>query len=201
MSYITLKCKNCGSNMSLNTESHSATCIHCGSTFLLNEILDEKDIAFTEKLSPKNLEQKMMAQSSIKQGENYLAQADFEKAEECFKRAIELDENNFKPYIGVVKSKTHNLNILPENDDYIQYANYALDIAEGDDLVLVKSELEKIYLLKKEVGRQKKMKKARQKQEEKFNAHRKSTSKFFTVISVFILTMFLLFLFISSGTF
>lgn len=201
MSYITLKCKNCGSNMSLNTESHSATCIHCGSTFLLTELLDEKDIAFTEKFSTKNLEQKMMAQGSIKQGETYLAQAEFEKAEECFKRAIELDENNYRPYLGIVKAKTNNLNSLPDDDDYIQYANYALSTADGDDLVLVKSELAKLYLLKKEVGRQKKIKKNLQKQEEKYAAHRQDSSKVFSVIAIFILLMFAAFVFIGSGFF
>lgn len=201
MSYITLKCKNCGSNMSLNTESHSATCIHCGSTFLLTDLLDEKDIEFTEKFSAKNLEQKMMAQGSLKQGETYLAQAEFEKAEECFKRAIELDENNFKPYLGIVKAKTKNLNSLPDDDDYIQYANYALSIAEGDDLVLVKSELAKLYLLKKEVGRQKKIKKNRQKQEEKYIANRQSESKLFSFVAICILIAFACFVFIGSGLF
>ena len=95
--------------MSLNTESHSATCIHCGSTFLISDILDEKDIAFTEKFTPKNLEQKMMAQDALKQGETYLYKAEYEKAENCFKRAIELDENNYKGYLSVVKAKTQNL--------------------------------------------------------------------------------------------
>ena len=61
MSFITLKCKNCGSQMTLNTESHSATCTHCGSTFLLADVLDEQDIRITESTTGKDIERKMLA--------------------------------------------------------------------------------------------------------------------------------------------
>lgn len=198
MSLITLKCKNCGAMMSLNTESHSATCTHCGSTFLITDLLDEKDVAFTEKMNPKNFEQKIIARDAIKQGETFLFQAEYEKAEAAFKKAIEYDENNYKGYLGVVKAKTHNLNTLPENDDYIQYANYAISLAEGDDLVVVKSELSKLDLLSREKNRLKKMHAASQKNEEKLRSERRSISKVFTVIAIFILLMFGFFLFISS---
>lgn len=201
MSYITLKCKNCGANMSLNTESHSATCNHCGSTFLIGELLDEKDIAFTEKFTPQNIEQKMMTQEALKQGETYLFQAEFEKAEIAFKRAIELDENNYKGYLGVVKAKTQNLNSIPENDDYIQYANYALNTAEGDDLLIVKSELSKIKLLKRENARLKKTKLAKEKQEEKLRREKQGILKITSIICVFILIIFCFFIFISSNFF
>lgn len=201
MSYITLKCKNCGANMSLNTESHSATCNHCGSTFLIGELLDEKDIAFTEKFTPQNIEQKMMTQEALKQGETYLFQAEFEKAEIAFKRAIELDETNYKGYLGVVKAKTQNLNVIPDDDDYVQYANYALNIAEGDELLIVKSELSKIKLLRREDARLKKTKLAKEKQEEKLRREKQGILKITSIICVFILLIFCVSIFVSSNLF
>lgn len=201
MSYITLKCKNCGANMSLNTESHSATCNHCGSTFLIGDLLDEKDIAFTEQFTPKNLEQKMMAQESLKQGDTYLFQAEYEKAEITFKRAIELDDTNYKAYLGVVKAKTHNLNIIPENDDYIQYADYAISLAEGDELLIVKSELAKIKLLKRENVRMKKAKMEKEKQEEQLRKEKQGILKITSVICVIILIVFCSFVFLGSNLF
>lgn len=198
MSYITLKCKNCGSNMSLNTESHSATCIHCGSTFLLSDILDEKDMAFTEKFTPKNIEKKMMAQGAFKQGETYLFQGEFEKAEISFKRVIELDEDNYKGYLGVVKAKTQNLNQIPENDDYLQYAHYALSLAQGDELIIVKSELAKIELLKTEKNRQQKARIAMEKQELKLQRQKQGIIKISSIITVCILILFGLFILLSS---
>ena len=198
MSYITLKCKNCGSNMSLNTESHSATCSHCSSTYLLSELLDEKDMAFASKFTPKNLEKKIMAQAAIKQAETFLFQAEFEKAETSFKRAIDLDETNFKAYLGVVKAKTKNLNVIPDSDDYIQYAHYAMSLAEGDDLILVKSELAKIELLRRENNRQKRAKNRKKQLDKKNQDKRRRTSKVIIAISCFFLAMIAVFIFISS---
>ena len=165
MSYITLKCKNCGANMALNTESHSATCNHCGSTFLISDILDEKDSSFVSKFSSKELEQKMYATDSIKQGETFIAKCEYEKAEACFKKAIEYDDSNYRSYLGVVKAKTENFNKLPDDDDYLQYAHYALNLATGDDLTLVRSELSKIDLLETEQRRQKKIFSSNEKKE------------------------------------
>ena len=199
MPYIRLKCKNCGSNMSLNTESHSATCTHCSSTYLLSELLDEKDMAFAEKFTPKNLEKKIMAQGAIKQGETFLFQAEFEKAETSFKRAIDLDDTNYKAYLGVVKAKTQNLNIIPDSDDYLQYAHYALSLAEDDDLILVKSELAKIELLRREKNRQRKPRSSKKSKKEKQQDRRRRTSKIIIAISCFILAMLAAFIFITSN--
>ena len=140
----------------------------------------------------------MMAQGAIKQGETHLFQGEFEKAETCFKRAIDLDDTNYKSYLGVVKAKTHNLNTIPEDDDYIQYAHYAISLASGDDLVLVQSELAKIELLRREKYRQKKIKASKQKkQEQKLNQQRK-TSKFTLTILILVLSLLAVFLFFSS---
>ena len=198
MSYITLKCKNCGANMSLNTESHSATCNHCGSTFLISDILDEKDTAFVTKFSSKELEQKMYASDALKQGETFIAKCEYEKAEASFKKAIEYDDSNYRSYLGVVKAKTENFNKLPENDDYLQYAHYALSLATGDDLTLVRSELSKIDLLATEKRRQKKIFSSNEKKEEKYRKHKKEVKKIFCIIAVFILLMIGGTIFVSS---
>lgn len=198
MSYITLKCKNCGANMSLNTESHSATCNHCGSTFLISDILDEKDSKFIAKLSPKDLEIKMYATDALKQGETCLLKCEYDKAEAFFKKAIELDDTNYRSYLGIVKAKTKNCNVLPKDDDYLQYAHYALSLATGDDLVLVKSELSKIDLLEREGKRQKRIFAENKKREEKNRKHKKEVSKFFSIIAMFIIFMIGCFIFTCS---
>ena len=78
-------------------------------------------------------------------------------AEASFKKAIEYDDSNYRSYLGVVKAKTENFNKIPENDDYLQYAHYAISLATGEDLTLVRSELSKIELLATEKRRQKKI--------------------------------------------
>lgn len=43
MSYIPLKCKSCGSDLDYREGSVSVTCKHCGSKFLVSEILENKE--------------------------------------------------------------------------------------------------------------------------------------------------------------
>ena len=184
MSFITLKCKNCGSSMTLNTESNSATCSHCGSTFLIADLLDEKDIAFTKNFTAKDLEQKILASDSIKQGETCIFQANYEKAEESFKKAIELDPENFRGYLGVVKAKTHNLNTIPDDDDYVQYARVAIDLTTGDERVFVESELAKLDLLEREHRRAVKQEQQKQKEAQISQAQKKLLSKIATIFVI-----------------
>lgn len=190
MSFITLKCKNCGSQMSLNTESHSATCTHCGSTFLLADLLDEQDIKITEASTPKDIEKKLSAGEELKKGETCIFQANYEEAEQHFKKAIEYDDKNFRAYLGVVKAKTQNLNVIPNNDDYLEYAKCAMHFASFEDQVYVKSELAKIELLKREDIRQKKAKRVKARHEELKKNKKREINKFFTKITIIISVIF-----------
>lgn len=150
MSYITLKCKNCGSGISINPDSKTATCTHCGSTFLMIDLLDEKDMNFSKSISKENLQAKIDFADALKQGETHLYQAEYTLAEQCFKRAIELDDKNFKGYFGVVKAKTSNLNKIPETPEYKEFAKYALKLVDSDNEIYLKSELAKLDLLEHE---------------------------------------------------
>ena len=88
MSEINLKCKNCGAAMQVDKNAKMITCIHCGASHLLSEILDEKDFAFLEKFNAEELENKLLFNDAIKQGETFLFKAEYSKAEEAFKLAI-----------------------------------------------------------------------------------------------------------------
>lgn len=169
MALITLRCKNCGSGMTINPDAQTATCTHCGSTFLMVDLLDEKDMSFSKSMTPENLQQKIDFAEALKKGETYLYQAEYELAEESFKRAIQLSDKNHKGYLGVVKAKTANLNKIPDSDDYKEFAKFALKTATPDDLPYVKSELAKLDLLEKE--------KERKKQEEKIGKEKNRLQK------------------------
>ena len=155
MALITLRCKNCGSGMTINPDSQTATCKHCGSTFLMVDLLDEKDMSFSKSMKAEDLQQKIDFAEALKKGETYLYQAEYGLAEESFKRAIQLSETNHKGYLGVVKAKTANLNKIPETNDYKEFVKFALKTATADDLPYVKSELAKLDLLEKEKERKK----------------------------------------------
>lgn len=153
MSIISLKCKNCGSFMTVNFDSKTVLCKHCGSTFLLSELLDSKDIDIAKRLNPDMLTEKMDAGSEIKKGDARIYAFDFKTAEMHYKRAIELDETNYKAYLGLVRAKTKNLSFLPDEDDYKEYAKLAVKFVSKEDSIYLKNELSKLDLLKKEKKR------------------------------------------------
>lgn len=166
MPIISLRCKNCGSSMAIDMDAKTVHCAHCGSTFLLGELLDQKDIDVISKLQPNELAEKMEANNEIKKGESKIFAGDFRTAEKHFKRAIALDENNFKGYLGVVKSKTKNFNVIPPEDDYAEYAKLASKHVDKEHSTYLKNELFKLELLKKE--KRKKEEQALKKQKESF---------------------------------
>lgn len=187
MSYITLKCKNCGSGMTLNTESKTITCNHCGSTFMLADVLDEKDVAFASKTSAKDIQTKMEIAKALKQGDTCVYQAEYKLAEEYYKKAIELDDKNYKGYFGVVRAKTSNFNRIPDSNDYLEYAKVVQKLVNTDDNVYVKSELAKLDLLKKEKQEQKIMQENNELKKMKTEANKRANEKFFAEITYFLI--------------
>lgn len=170
MSYITLKCKNCGSGMSINPDSKSCTCTHCGSTFLMVDLLDEQDMNFSKTITQENLQNKIDFAQALKKGETLLYQAEYKLAEESFKRAIELNDTNYKGYLGVVKAKTSNLNKIPDTPEYKEYIKLACKYVDRDNEIYLKSELAKLDLLEREHNIQ--VREAKKKQAEIKNRNR-----------------------------
>ena len=202
MSYITLKCKNCGASMSIDFNAKTVTCLHCGSTFLLSELFDEKDVGMIKDFTPEDLEKKANFTEAIKKGEVSLYQGDFEKAEQYFKKAIEIDEDNYKGYFGVIKAKTHNFNILPETDDYVEYSKITLNLVDKDDEIHIKSELQKLELLKREKKELQKLEEEkeveREKQEKKKQKSENFLTKLICVLIVAIAAIVLLIIYLSG---
>ena len=150
MSLVSLKCKNCGSGVTYNDDAQMVTCNHCGSTFMLSELLDEKDLNFIKANKEIDVEKKVEVGNLLKQAETLIFQAEYGQAEELYKKVVELDEKNYKGYFGVVKAKTHNFNKIPDSNDYAEYAKIALKYVDIDEKDHIKSELDKLEILAEE---------------------------------------------------
>lgn len=187
MSIITLKCKNCGSDLSINHDSKTITCLHCGSTFMMVDLLDEQDVAFSKNMKPQDLETKIEFAEALKQGETYLYKAEYELAEQSFKRAIELNNKNYKGYWGVVRAKTSNLNKIPDEKDYYEYAKLAIKYVDKDDKIYLESECVKLDLLIKEKSEQKRSKRAMDQKLARQEQHIRDTETFFGYITIFMI--------------
>ncbi len=196
MSYINLKCKNCNGEMSLNVEAKTIACNHCGKNYLLNELLDEKDLELINQMNSTYLTNKIQSNSYAKDGDAYIYQAEYEKAEEIYKKAIELDETNCKAYFGVVRAKTHNLNIIPEEKDYKEYEKKALEYASFDEKEHIKQELSKLRLLeaeKKQIDKEIKVKATKKNKELAKIKYEKTLNKI-AYASIFVITATILIL-------
>lgn len=189
MANVILKCKNCGANMQVDMESKMVHCMHCGTTHLLSEILDEHDISFVNENAPKDLDTKFQFSDAIKQGDTSLFKADYKKAEEFYKLAISLDDKNYKGYMGVVRAKTKNLNKLPPNDDYKHYASKALKLADEDDYIYVKNELSKLDILKNENVKIKQEQKKTKEKNKRIEDSRRIKANFFAKLAYFVTGM------------
>ena len=187
MSIITLKCKNCGSDLSINHDSKTITCLHCGSTFMMVDLLDEQDVAFSKNMKPQDLETKIEFAEAIKQGETYIYKAEYQLAEQSFKRAIELNNKSYKGYWGVVRAKTSNLNKIPDEKDYYEYAKLAIKYVDKDDRVYLESECVKLDLLIKEKDEQKRSKRAQDQKLARQEQHIRDTETFFGYITIFMI--------------
>ncbi len=175
MSLINIKCKHCGNEMLFDTTQKNVSCKFCGSSYMVSELLDEKDITFLQSFEPEEIERKIQINELLKNGEALIYQADYAKAEAEFKKVIELDDKNYHGYYGLVRAKTHNLTTLPVFDDYKQYAKSALEYVSKDDEEHIKSELNKLDFLEKEralLKKQKDEKEAREARQEKLKRRR-----------------------------
>ena len=203
MSLVSLKCKNCGSGVAYNDDAQMVTCNHCGSTFMLSELLDEKDLNFIKANKEIDVEKKIEIGNLLKQAETLIFQAEYRQAEEVYKKIIELDEKNYKGYYGVVKAKTHNFNKVPENEDYAEYAKIALKYVDIDEKNRLKSEFEKLELISTE-QKLKQHELLNAEKQKKINEDMKRTNdKFFsklTYILILLITAVIVVFLVMTGT-
>lgn len=190
MSYITLKCKSCGADMSLSHDSKAVTCKHCGSTYMMIDLLDDVDKLFTQQLSKKDVENMIEFSDAIKKGETYIYQAEYTLAEESFKKAIEYNDKSHKGYFGVVKAKTANFNKIPDETDYLEYAKLALKYVDKDDEAFVKSEISKLDFLATEKKLQLKEQKQKDTENELHEKNKRANDKFFSQVTFMLIFLF-----------
>lgn len=203
MSLVSLKCKNCGSGVAYNDDAQMVTCNHCGSTFMLSELLDEKDLNFIKANKEIDVEKKMEVGKLLKQAETLIYQAEYRQAEEVYKKVIELDEKNYKGYYGVVKAKTHNFNKVPENEDYAEYAKIALKYVDVDEKNLIKSEFEKLELITAEQKIRQRELLSAEKQKRVNEEMKRTNDKFFskiTYILILLITAVIIVFLVATGT-
>ena len=110
--------------------------------------LSAVDRTFFKSFSNEQLENSLRYNSLIMQGNKYIENGLFEKAEQSYKLAIALCENRYEGYYGVARAKTQDFKHFPESQDYIEYAKLAMNYADDDIDSQINANLAKINIYK-----------------------------------------------------
>ena len=149
MAQIFKNCTNCGELLTIFTDSKITSCKNCENEFVTSSLLDESDKTFIKKLSSEQIETTLQYNSLIIQGNDHISNSLFDKAEQCYKQAIDICENRYEAYYGVVRAKTQDFQSIPETSDYLEYAKLAMKYADDDIDSKINANLAKINIFKK----------------------------------------------------
>lgn len=148
MSQIFKKCPICGNTLTIYEKNKNTQCKKCMAEFDTESILDADERTFLKSFSDDKLENTLRYNALIIQANENIEKGLFEKAEQNFKQAIELCENRYEAYYGIARAKTQDFKILPESQDYLEYAKIAISIADDDIDSQINANLAKINVFK-----------------------------------------------------
>ncbi len=148
MAQIFKKCPSCSGLITIYTGSKKTICPNCQIEHKTESLLDKNDKQFFASFDDKNLELSLKYNAFIVQGNEHISNAQFSEAEKCFKQAITLDENRYEGYYGVARAKTQDFQFLPDENDYLEYAKLAINMADDDIDPKINANLAKLNIIK-----------------------------------------------------
>ena len=148
MTQIFKKCPNCDNIITIHSNNETSVCSNCMAEFETKSLLDDSDKVFFKSISSEQLENTLRYNSLIIQGNENIEKGLFDKAEQNYKQAINLCENRYEGYYGVARAKTHDFKIIPNSQDYLEYAKIAISIADDDIDSKINANLAKINVFK-----------------------------------------------------
>jgi len=148
MAQIFKNCTNCGKVLTIDNNQNVTKCENCLCEFKTSSLLDDSDKTFLKHFDSKDLDLSLKYNALIMQGNDYIISQQYQKAEESFKQAILLNENRYEAYYGVTRAKTQDFQVLPENNDYIEFAKIAMNLADDDIDTKINANLAKINVFK-----------------------------------------------------
>ncbi len=149
MTQIFKKCKSCGNILTIYDDSLMTICDKCLTEFETKNLLDENDKSLIKNLSSDEIENALRYNAKIMKANEFILHENYQKAEESFKEAIEINENRYEAYYGIARSKTEDFTKIPDTNDYLEYAKIALSIAEDDIDSQIYANLAKLGIAKK----------------------------------------------------
>ena len=148
MAQIFKNCNNCGKILTIDNNKNITKCESCFCEFETSSLLDDSDRTFFKHFNSADIDISLKYNALIIQGNDYIFMQQYQQAEEAFKQAISLNENRYEAYYGITRAKTQDFQILPDNNDYLEYAKIALSLADDDIDSKINANLAKINIYK-----------------------------------------------------
>lgn len=148
MAQIFKKCKICNNILTIYTNSKITICKSCKSEFNTNDLLNSDDVKFFESLDSEKNELSLKYNALIMQGNDQILNGQFLDAEKTYKQAISLDESRYEAFYGITRAKTQDFQIIPTDNDYLEYAKIAINKADDDIDPKINANLAKLNILK-----------------------------------------------------
>ena len=148
MAQIFKNCKNCKNLLTIFTGSKTTICPNCKEEYNSADLLDKTDKKFFADFDDKSIELSLKYNAFIIKGNENMSNGQFLQAEQSYKQAINLMESRYEGYYGVVRAKTQDFTILPEENDYLEYAKIAINIADDDIDPKINASLAKLNITK-----------------------------------------------------
>ncbi|MDR2202479.1 MAG: leucine-rich repeat protein [Clostridiales bacterium] len=141
MAVITLICKQCGGQISLDDSKRFGFCSHCGTKILLQDEIN--NITYSTQQNITKIihgREKTEAEEFIRNGDIFLTLGETEKAAGAYKKAVEANPGDWRVWFSLVRFYTKNFTDLGDTA-HLEHLAKARAVAAGEQ----KTELEKLY--------------------------------------------------------
>ncbi|MCL2369983.1 MAG: tetratricopeptide repeat protein [Firmicutes bacterium] len=127
MALVAAKCTECAAKIEIDDCKKTGTCRFCGTTFVTQKVVNiTKD------------NEKDKVHKNLTRGETFIKLKDWERAIDAFEDAAELDPDNYKCWLGLVRSYTESFTDL-DDTEHLEYYNNALAVANDDEKLLIEN--------------------------------------------------------------
>ncbi len=131
MKHVELKCKNCGSELKIDTDG-TYFCPYCGSRYEKNQDNIQYVNNNIQNITKNIYSSELGIEEYLENGETFLSLDEWGKAEEAFNKAVDLAPADCRGWFGLVKVYTGDLTMAYPTE-YEQYYIKAMRVANDED--------------------------------------------------------------------
>lgn len=111
MPFVQGKCESCGGILAVDPSLKAANCPFCGTAYVVQDSINYYNTTIkveTMHADVVNVSDETTSEGRIKAADAYMKLGKFAQAEADYRKATELTPQNYKGWLGLIESRTHN---------------------------------------------------------------------------------------------